>query len=104
MVAVGDDVRNGGLDLRNMEDQVDRSHVIWEAEGARVSAYTGNDLEWAEVLFGKLFRRTGGAEKLGLYIGRASDLESWGRTPLGVHRALISDLHMVHFLMKELVE
>src|SRR6266446_3334536 len=70
LVAVRDDVRNGGFDLRHMEDWVNGSHGLREAERDGVCAHAGNDLEGSEVLLRQLPRRSGGAEILGLNIDR----------------------------------
>ena len=54
LVAVRDDVRNGRFDLGHMEDRVNGSHGLREAEHDGVCAHTGNDLEGSEVLLRQL--------------------------------------------------
>ena len=74
--AVQDGVGNGRFELGDMEDWVNGPHGVGKVEGVRMGAQMHDNLEWTKVFLGKLFRRSGGAEVLGLDKGQRSDFES----------------------------
>src|SRR6266446_7392482 len=101
LVAVWDDVRNGGFDLRHMEYRVNGPHGLRKVECDGVSAHTSNDLEGSEILLRQLPRRSGRVEILGLDVDRSTDLETRGWDAPRISWALITDLGVAHLLMEE---
>src|SRR6266705_2397620 len=73
--AVWDGVGNGRLELGDMEDQVNGPHGVGKVEGVQMGAWMHNNFEQTKVFLGKLFRRLGGVEVLGLDKGQRSDFE-----------------------------
>jgi hypothetical protein len=57
-LTVGKSIRNGGLDLRDVEYGMEESEFMRESETNGVLAYTVNDLEGTEVWFGELASRS----------------------------------------------
>ena len=73
-MSIGESIRNGRLDLRNMEYWMDKSKFVGESETNRVTANAVNNLEWAEVGFGEFSGRSG---RLDMF-RQEEDLLAWG--------------------------
>ena len=75
MDAAGDGVRSCGLQLRDVEDGVYRSHRVGKAESEGVSSDLSDDRERTKELFGQLLGRAHRADVLSSDIDLISDLE-----------------------------
>ena len=93
-----DGVQSCGFEHGNVKDWVYSFHSIGESESEGVGFWLHNNLKRSEVLFGELFRRSGGAEKLSFDEGLAPNFEVWSQSSLNVSGLLISPLS-VRFTM-----
>jgi hypothetical protein len=89
---VGKSIRNGGLDLRDVEYGMEESEFMRESETNGVLAYTVNDLEGTEVWFGKLASRSSRPNIL----GEKEDLVA--RVYFGWQNSLLIGGNLISFL------
>src|ERR1700731_1504525 len=97
-------VRSYGFQHGDVENGVDRSHGLGEAEYKGMRASPSDDFERSEDLFGKLSGGSGCTEILRFNIDLGSDLELQCRSPAGIRWTLIATLRVGDLDTEFLVE
>ena len=99
-----DSVRSCGFEHRDMKNWVYSFHGVRESESEGVGSWLHDDFKRSEILFGELFRQSGGAEKLSFNEGLAPNFEVQSRSSSHVSGFLISLLGIGDVLSEFLVE
>src|SRR5258707_15641299 len=77
LFSVQEGVQEGGFELGDVENGVDPSEMLWEADCNGVCAWGAYYLKWSQVLLCQFPRRLGCAEELCFYIYMVTNPEGW---------------------------